>query len=321
MRFCSIAVRVCAATGLLLCGWVGRVEASDLVRIGVGAVYPTYAVFFAGNALGFYKNKNLDVEITTFRGGPATQEALAAGSVDLSAIAPAAVSLAVNKGVREKIVALFAPPTAAGWYIMVPTASPIHTVADLNGKTVAVTQKGSLTDFWVNRVARLSGISVNTIPLGGGGVLPGLKAKQVDAAILWPLYSYKGIVDGSLRPVVDLGAKLPPSISEGVAASDELIEKKPDVLKRWLSATAKTLAYMQGHEDWSVKFLGGYFDESDPRVLDMVYKEFIMKIHADGNMQPDWMKDSLANDAFTGGEHALPQDKVFTTAFVPIKAQ
>jgi ABC-type nitrate/sulfonate/bicarbonate transport system substrate-binding protein len=309
-----------SALACLVCGAGIRAEAADIVRVGVGAVYPTYAVFTAGNSLGIYQKQNLDMQITTFRGGPATQEALAAGAIDISAIAPGAVSLAIKKGVGEKIVALFTPPVPKGWYIMVPKDSPIKTIADLNGKNVGVTQKGSLTDFWTQRVATIAGITVNTVPLGGG-VVPGVKAKQVDAAIVWPIFSYKSISDNSLRPIFSLGDKLPPSISEGVAVSNDLIDKHADVLKRWLTATSMTITYMQTHEDWSETFLKDYFKENSDEVVTAVYKDFIMDIRADGLMKKEWMDDSLLAAHFLGDEQPLTPDKIFDTAFTPIAVQ
>jgi len=146
-------------------------QAADSVRVGLAAVYPAYSIPYAASELGFYKEKNLDVEITQFRGGPATQEALASGAIDISTIAPGAAALAIAKGVQEKIVALSVPPTPQGWYILVPASSTIKSMADLNGKNVGVTQKGSLTDFWVQRAATKAGITVQTIPLGAPAVM------------------------------------------------------------------------------------------------------------------------------------------------------
>ena len=108
---------------------VHSARAADTVRVGLAAVYPAYAIPYAANELGFYKEKNLDVQITQFRGGPATQEALASGAIDISTIAPGAAALAIAKGVQEKIVALSVPPTPQGWYILVPTASSIKSMA------------------------------------------------------------------------------------------------------------------------------------------------------------------------------------------------
>jgi NitT/TauT family transport system substrate-binding protein len=300
---------------------VHSARAADTVRVGLAAVYPAYAIPYAANELGFYKEKNLDVQITQFRGGPATQEALASGAIDISTIAPGAAALAIAKGVQEKIVALSVPPTPQGWYILVPTASSIKSMAELKGKTVGVTQKGSLTDFWVQRAAAKAGITVQAIPLGAPAVMPALKAKQVDAAILWPIFSYKGLADGDFRSIDDLGATMEPSVSEGWAASNELIQNRPAVLRRWLEANAKAIVYLQRHENenWAIGFLKHYFDEKDDHVIKLALDNFIRRINPDGVMKPEWMKASLDLAASAGMETKLTVDQIFSSAFTPIK--
>jgi NitT/TauT family transport system substrate-binding protein len=300
---------------------VHSARAADTVRVGLAAVYPAYAIPYAANELGFYKEKNLDVQITQFRGGPATQEALASGAIDISTIAPGAAALAIAKGIQEKIVALSVPPTPQGWYILVPTASSIKSMAELKGKTVGVTQKGSLTDFWVQRAAAKAGITVQAIPLGAPAVMPALKAKQVDAAILWPIFSYKGLADGDFRSIDDLGATMEPSVSEGWAASNELIQNRPAVLRRWLEANAKAIVYLQRHENenWAIGFLKHYFDEKDDHVIKLALDNFIRRINPDGVMKPEWMKASLDLAASAGMETKLTVDQIFSSAFTPIK--
>jgi NitT/TauT family transport system substrate-binding protein len=296
-------------------------QAADSVRVGLAAVYPAYSIPYAAKELGYYKEKNLDVDITQMKGGPATQQALAGGAIDISTIVPGAAALAIAKGVQEKIVALSVPPTPQGWFIMVPTSSPAKTMADLNGKTVGVTQSGSLTEFWVLRAAANAGVTVKTAPLGASALMGALKAKQIDAAILWPAFSYKGLVDGDLRAVVDLNATMEPVVSEGWAASNEIIEKRPAVLHRWLEANAKALVYMSGHEDWSVAFLKRYFDEQDDRVIKPIYENFIKHINPDGVMKPEWMTRGLELAASADLQTKLTVDQVYSTAFTPIKVQ
>jgi ABC-type nitrate/sulfonate/bicarbonate transport system substrate-binding protein len=300
---------------------IGAAHAADSVRVGLAAVYPAYSIPNAAKEHGFYKEKNLDVDITQFRGGPATQEALASGAIDISTIAPGAAALAIAKGVQEKIVALSVPPTPQGWYILVPVGSPIKSMAELNGKTVGVTQKGSLTDFWVQRAATKAGVAVQTIALGAAAVMPALKANQVDAAILWPVFSYKGIADGDFRSIDDLGATMEASVSEGWAATNEIIEKRPEVLHRWLEANAKTIVYMKAHEDWTIAFLKNYFDEKDDRVIKLVFDNFIKNINPDGVMKPEWMTRGLELAASANLETKLTVDQVYTTAFTPVKVE
>ena len=292
--------------------------ANDTVKVGVAAAYPTYAIYHAAKELGYYNRANLDVEIQVFRGGPAALEAVAAGAIDLCSILPSAAALAIDKGVKAQLVALYAPVRPAGWYIMVPAASPIKTLADLNGKTVGVTQIGSLTDFWVQKVTRNAKVSVTSVPLGGG-VLAGLKSKQVDAAILWPLFSYKGLISGDLRQLASLESSLGPTISEGVGASLDIIDKRPDVLRRWLAATSKALVYMQHNEAWTETFLKKYFDDTDDKAIAMTYHDFIMKINPTGEMHDDWKRTALEPPA--GIASLPPPERVFSTAFVPVRVR
>ncbi len=310
-----------AAVAAATAGGVREAQAAgDSIRLGVAAVYPTYSIYYATKELGFYKDANLDVDIQVFRGGPASQEALAAGALDLCSIQPTAAALAIEKGVKEKIVAMFAPVRAQGWYVMVPPDSPIKTVAQLNGKTVGVTQIGSLTDFWVQRVAKDAGISVTSVPLGGG-VESGLRSKRVDAAILWPLGSYKGVGHGDLRVIVNLQTALGPTISEGIAASYDIMNRNGgDVLRRWLAASSKGLIYMQQHRPWTETFLKSYFDDQDEAAIGLVYSDFLTKVDPGGSMHLDWQKSSLEYIAPNLAATLPPPDQVFSAAYTPIRA-
>jgi hypothetical protein len=141
----------------------------------------------------------------------------------------------------------------------------------------------------------------------------------VDAAILWPIFSYKGIADGDFRSIDDLGATMEPSVSEGWAASRDLAQNRPAVLHRWLEANAKTIIYLQSHEDWAITFLKHYFDEKDDHVVKLVVDKFIKNINADGVMKPQWMKTSMELATSSGMETKLTADQIFSTAFTPIK--
>jgi NitT/TauT family transport system substrate-binding protein len=285
----------CAVTlfGLLMFGNNTVAQAAtDHVTLGLGPTYPTYAIFAAAKELGYYAEQNLDVDIQSYRGS-AAQDALAAGQVDLCSVVPMDAARAIAGGVREHIVAMYEPPRASGWFIMVAASSPIVTVADLNGQNIGVPRLGSPADFWVQQVAKNNRITMVSVPLAAD-VAAELIAKRVDAAVVWPPVSYKGLFSGDLRAIVDLDAALPPAISEGIAASGDMISKRPDVLRRWLSATSNAVRYMQNNEGWSEDFLKRYLGDDDDQTIDMVYRNLILKIDRGGAMHQDWMKNSLA---------------------------
>src|SRR5438105_3344476 len=114
----------------------GAASAEEVVRIGLAVPHnAAYVQFYAADTLGFYKEAGIKPEITIYRGGAASQEAMSAGAADIITYFGAGVGLAVSKGAKEKIVAAV-DPTPHGWQFLVLANSPIKTLKDLDGKKV-----------------------------------------------------------------------------------------------------------------------------------------------------------------------------------------
>jgi NitT/TauT family transport system substrate-binding protein len=318
MEAIRFIIRAASLTCVLALGSIaGAGAATDTVKVGVPSVSPTNAIFFAARELGLYAAQNLDVDIQTFRGTPATEDALAAGTIDICPIAPIDAQRAIAKGAKERIVALFAPPRAFGWYVMVAAASPITSMAGLSGKTVGVPQSGAQPELWLRRAALSIPVTLTTTPLDGSAEAA-LRAKRVDAAVIGPIASYRGLASGGLRALYDFEPALPPSITAGIGVNQALIERRSDVLRRWLSATSKAVRYMQDNESWTEAFLKRYFEDTDDQTVAAVYRNIIMKMNAAGEMHRDWMQTSLAPAtpvAAVTKTAASAVDTVFLTAF------
>src|ERR1700737_3076104 len=142
---------VCVAAIELLLASIAGASAQTTVKIGLAVPnYGPFAPIYAADELGYFRDAGLKPEITAYRGGPAAQEALAAGAADIINFFPPGVALAVKKGIKEKVVGLgSAKPD--GWHIMVLANSPYHAIADLAGKKIGITAKGPQTaslSFW-----------------------------------------------------------------------------------------------------------------------------------------------------------------------------
>jgi NitT/TauT family transport system substrate-binding protein len=279
--------------------------ANDTVSIGLGSSDPSYAIFFAGRELGFYSAANIDLHIQAFPTRAAAADSLAAGQSDLVPIAPHDVVAAQAKGAKERIVALFEPPSATGWYIMVPAGSPIASLADLKGKTVGVTRVGSPADVFLHSAGRSLRMNLApTVPLTTAGDVA-LRTNKVDAAVMAPPATYVAIVNGDLRAILSLETALPPAVFQGIGATQDVIDKRPDVLKRWISATSKTVDYMQTHEAWTLEFLHRYFDLTDDTVIGVIDHDYVAKINMTGEMHADWMQNALQSGTAPVAQTAL----------------
>jgi NitT/TauT family transport system substrate-binding protein len=313
-------LRVIALSAALLAGGSGvAAAANDSVRLGVTSDSPAFAIFAAAKSLGFYSQEFLDVDLQPQRGAAEAEDALSAGGVDLVVVSPAVAAAAIAKGVKQQIVATFAPPRASGWEIMVPADSPIKSFMDLRGKSLGVGALGSASDLWAQGLARSAKVPVKSVALGDG-VLAALRAKQIDAAIVPPAASYQAYLSGEMRAILSFESALPPTISSGVSAKQEMIDKRADVLRRWVAATTKTVVYMQNHEEWAVGFLQSYLGGVDAATASLAYHDLFMKINPSGEMHPDWKRSSLAG-VVPPAQVAALSEVVFSNVFVPGEKQ
>ena len=91
---------------------------------------------------GLFEKEGLRPEITIYRGGGETFEALAANSADLGPVAVPLVATSRKRGVLTKIVGGNGDEWS-GWILGVRTGSPIKSAKELDGKKVGITSAGS----------------------------------------------------------------------------------------------------------------------------------------------------------------------------------
>jgi NitT/TauT family transport system substrate-binding protein len=268
--------------------------AADKISVGLSAVYPPYSIPYAAQELGLYKEAGIDVELTLFRGNSPAQEALVAGLADIITAPPHAAALAIVKGAKERVVGFPGDLFPTGWYVLVRKDSPIKTMADLSGKSIGMGSKGSATDLMALLAMTQSKVTAQTIPLGNPGVMPALRARQVDAAVSWPLVSYKALNSGDYRAIFDFAQMRDPLVMNAWVASTAMVDKRPDVLRRWLKANHKAVDYMQSHEDWTLKFLQRYTEDDDAQAIKAAYDESIKHLVADQKVTVEWLQSELA---------------------------
>jgi ABC-type nitrate/sulfonate/bicarbonate transport system substrate-binding protein len=220
-------------------------SAQELVRIGLAVPHnAAYVQFYAAETLGFYKEAGVKAELTLYRGGAASQEALSAGAADIITYFGAGVALAISKGAKEKIVAAI-DPTPHGWQFLVLANSPIKSIKDLDGKKIGVATKAGTADMFALWVADKAGAKVQTIPVGGGGMVPALRAGQVDAIAMFP------------------------AARAGIQHINHQVETADDVMRsfRFLDERQIPIVFGPGrHPSSSAKFL--YFEGPDGMVFE-----------------------------------------------------
>jgi NitT/TauT family transport system substrate-binding protein len=137
-------VAIVVACLALLAGSTRLAAADDTLKVAI----PQKGAWDAGIAElgqrgGIFKKHGLDLDILYTTAGPESIQALIGGSIDIATAS--GVSAAVGtfaKGAPIRIISS-EMTGAPDLYWFVPADSPIHTVQDMNGKTVAFSAVGS----------------------------------------------------------------------------------------------------------------------------------------------------------------------------------
>jgi len=307
-----ITIAIAAAVAL-----TGAAIAQEKVRLGLPVPnYGPYAAIYAADELGYFKNNGVTVEITSYRGGSAAQEALAARQADMIISAPAGAALAIKKGVKQKIVGVLTT-TPTGFHIVVLKDSPIKTTKDLEGKNVAITSAGSLTELYLMWAARAAGVKVKSVPVGAAGLIPTLRSKQVDAASMHSPLPASMIVTGEARSIFDVGRDMPPAMPESWIAAQNFIDTNPKAIEGTMRSVYQAIEYMKNNREQSIRFISKHTGEKNEKVL-AIEHEVILRMASSAKIERPWL-DAALELAKLGGVSELPSmDQIYTDKFMSV---
>jgi sulfonate transport system substrate-binding protein len=137
-------------------------------------------------AAGLISRLPFKVTWSDFTSGPPLLQAMAGGAVDIGSVGNAPPVFAAAGGDNIAIVGAFRA-NPQGSALLVPAGSPIHTIAQLKGKRIAVAQ-GSSADYHLLTVLKKAGLLVHAVSLVYLQPAEGrtaLAAGQVDAWDIW----------------------------------------------------------------------------------------------------------------------------------------
>jgi ABC-type nitrate/sulfonate/bicarbonate transport system substrate-binding protein len=307
------------ATATLL-GASALAQAADTVRIGLPTktYWPTTIAETAVRQKLFEK-EGIAAELTIYRGGAETFEAMAAGAADVILDATSLVSAGRKKGVNSKVLAN-AAMGYYGWQLMTLSKSTLG-VSDLKGKKVAITSAGSGSDLLALWTQQDKKIEFTRVPVGGGGLVPNLLAGNVDAAVVYSPLSFQISKSGEARSILDFSKEVPPNLAAGWIALDKYAQDKPQMVQKTLNALYGALAFMRANKDASVKLITELY-EIPAEIAALEYENTIMKLETDGSMDGPKIPEQLQlalDMAKAGGMKDLgPAAEIISTQFKPV---
>jgi len=198
---------------------------------------------------GFFKKHGVEVEVSSFGGGPRVQQAIAAGAIDIGLGSGPELALAAKGAPEIGVAAMADAPYSV--LLAVLKDSPIRKAADLNDKTISISSRGSLTDWLAHELSRLQGWGPDgfkTAPLGSTQAqAAALKTHQIDGMIVEANAGYRLEEAGEGRVVVQFGDIIKTFHIYVIYARKAFAAEHPDAVRGFLAGWFETIAYMQSH--------------------------------------------------------------------------
>lgn len=271
--------------------------AQDKLKLAVGqrGLWDT-SVSEVGQRAGIFKKHNLELEILYTQGAGETQQAVISGSADIGVAAGVmGVISAYSKGAPVRIIS--AETTGAGdlyWYVKAD--SPIKTIKDFDGKTIAYSTNGSSTHGVVSAYVQEYDLKTAKPTATGGppATLTAVMSGQVDVGWAAPPMGLDQLDKKEIRKIAtgnDTKAFKTQTIRVNIANLDTL-QKRKAVVERYMAAYRETVDKLY----------------SDPAIL-KVYAEFagISEEKAKRVRDDFFEKSAVQTDEIKGLDVIVPQ--------------
>jgi NitT/TauT family transport system substrate-binding protein len=242
---CTLAVFAASA------GWQPA-HAQDTLKIAAGqrGNWDT-TIAEVGQRGGIFKKHGLALEILWTQGGGETQQAVISGSVDVGvATGIMGVLSAFSKGAPVRIIG--AETTgAADLYWYVPSTSPIKSLKDTDGKTIAYSTNGSSTHGIVT--AFMKQYDLKAKPTATGGPAPTLTqvmTGQIDVGWSAPPFGLQQLDEGRIR-IVATGNDA--AIFKGqtvrlLITNVPTLQNRRDAIDRFMKAYRETIDWLYSND-------------------------------------------------------------------------
>lgn len=313
---------------------LAQARAEDSVKLALNwLVSGKNAPYFVAKEKGFYKDVGLDVAISRGNGSGDTVKRIAVGESEFGLADTATViSAQTNDDSPVKMVGMMFSKSSIA--ILFSKEAGISKPEDLVGKKLGRSAAGASVNMYpaflkANSIERSK---INEVVVSPSTFLPLLLSKQVDAVLDQSSYlgRYRkgavgsGVTINAFR-FADYGLDL---YGDGIIVQDSLIQKNPDLIRRFMAATLKGSKYSFEHPDEAIDILR----KSNPEIDHQVGKEELIDTkelaltdevakHGLGYIDAEHMKRT--QEIVIEGlnlKKAIPLEQIYTLSFLQPKS-
>ncbi len=204
------------------------------------------AIAHIGSRAGIFRKHGLELEMLYTSGSGETLQPVIAGSADLGlAVGTLGAIAAYAKGAPVRIIGAQATGAADYWYAN--ATSPIRTLRDTDGKTLAYSTSGSSTHSIVLAFIKEFNLKAKPTPTGNpSATLTAVMTGQIDVGWASPPFGLKEMDQGQIRLVAKATDA---EIVRGqtirtIVANAQALETRKEAIMRFIEAYRETIDYM-----------------------------------------------------------------------------
>jgi NitT/TauT family transport system substrate-binding protein len=228
-------------------------HAQDRLQLAVGqrGGWDT-AVAEIGSRAGIFKKHGLDLDILYTQGSGETQQAVISGSVAIGVAAGVmGVLSAYSKGAPVRVIG--AEQTGLpDMYFYVLASSPIKSLRDAAGKTIAYSTNGSSTHSVVTALIKQNNLTARPVATGGqAATLTQVMSGQVDVGWSAPPFGLVQLANGEIRTIArgsDAEALREQTV-RFLIASPQTLETRAAAIARFMAAYRESVDFMYAGDE------------------------------------------------------------------------
>lgn len=275
--------------------------------------------YFVGLKMGFFKEVEIDLQPSHFRGGGEVVRGITTRATDIAGtISPAGVMIAISKGEPIKIVSGAGAPLV-GVYWVVTADSPIKSVKELKGKKVGFSSPGSVTHTVIQAILKAEGLEKETqiVRVGSpGDSWAAVKNKIVDAGwhvspAVFPLVAKK-----EARILINASDYIKHYQQTVVAAMEDVIKRDPEMIRNFLKARAKAVKFIYENPEKTASIWAEEL-KLPLEATQLAYKDIPRTFFETGAPKSDNLKGSMEEALGAGLKEPLDLNKIVDLRFLP----
>jgi ABC-type nitrate/sulfonate/bicarbonate transport system substrate-binding protein len=269
---------ICLLSLLIL----SRANAAEKLVAGYSSISPSELTLLTAAKAGLFEKYGLDVSTVYLGGSTRIVQAMVSGDVQIGQIGGSAVLFGKAAGVDAVFIATIINSMAA----QIISRPEVKEPADLKGKAIGVTRRGSNTDYWARFGLSSSGLvpdkDVKVLYTGGlRETFTAIQQGQIAAAAMGLGNSFSQLLlrqgYNTLIDISKLGGDFP---FNGVATTRRFLQTKRPVVVSFMKAYLEAIKVGLENKPLTKKILASHGGVTDEEILEIAYDVYIQKIRS-----------------------------------------